>query len=638
MRLTQRLSIVWIASVFSAVMIAIAGVAWSWHWQEQQRRHSSIKEISEQVALVLAQSKTPSAQWKIIPEWLRINLKLLHVEHFTVRYQGHLIIAVNAPVPARANALKMTSKTHKTGAMVTKVAFSETNAVSHLSWHSALALVIAFTLVILTAWWGGRWQRKRLKEVDNISHRAQRLIKGELIASGDDVERPRIIRQALDYLVHELQDARKERSRFDAFMRSNTFLDPVTGLGNRLYFDNQIESAIRDEQGGYLLLLQFRSYDELSQQLSKQDCEEFLKQIALVLHNVFDEHEGNFMARRNDADFTVLLPSTSLEDTKRSVKSLLLFLKHIQLPTEIDKEHAYHVGIADIASTNEPYQLMAEADMALRAAQVQEVNTWFMYQRDDLPRTEIKGSVRWRTLLEEAIRRKAFVLSSQPVVTAADMDIHHYEMLLRLRDESGNLMPAHVFLPMAKKCGMSSQIDRVALHQLLKLMRYEARQPVRCSINLSIEALIDSRFEHWLELTLMQYRDVVRYLIIEVSEYQLTQHLDAVGPILAQLKSLGCTLAVDQVGQNVVSTHYAQDLNIDYLKLHANVIRNIDERSENQLFVRSILGACDNTSTQIFALAVERQEEWRTLKSLGIYGGQGHLFSETSRHSPAFLG
>ena len=637
MKLTQRLGVVWLTSTLLAVVLTLAGLVGSVHSLALQQQEHRVEVIAAQALEQLLHAPVPTQPWPELPDWLRVATQITSLKALEIHYQDQLICRWGQTDLWSEWRLLQVKKGLGHVSFMLKAGYDNPWVTAPWTWQIMLGISVSFILIGLASFWASRWLIRRLSLVDNISHRAQRILKGEHVFADKHSERPRVIGQALDYLLHELEDARQDRFRFDAHMRTNTFLDPVTGLGNRLFFDNQLENAVREQQGGVVLMLEFSGYDELCQSESCEECFETLTAIAQCLNQVFGHHSEPCVSRRCDGDFAVLLASTSLSELEREVKILLRLLQQQVLPNRIDSQHCFHIGVAVLHDRMEPYQVLAEADMALRSAQVQEANTWFMYQREDLPKGVIKGSVRWRSLLEEAIRRKSFVLSSQPVVTTANKSVHHYEMLLRLRDESDHLMPAHVFLPMAKKCGMSGQVDQMALQQVLKLMRYDVANLVRCSVNLSIDSLLEQAKNPWLARILEQYQDVANKLIIEVAEYPLHQHLEEVKEILHQVRTAGCLLAVDQVGQNVVSSHYIRELSVDFLKLHASLVRNIDERSENQLFIRSLVGACENTNSQIFALAVEQQREWSALKKLGVYGGQGHLFTETNQDTPAFL-
>ena len=72
----------------------------------------------------------------------------------------------------------------------------------------------------------------------------------------------------------------------------------------------------------------------------------------------------------------------------------------------------------------------------------------------------------------------------------------------------------------------------------------------------------------------------------------MCQHIDRLRPVLKLLSGLGCRLAVSKAGLTVVSTSYIKSLQVEIVKLHPGLVRSIDKRDENQLFVQSLTGAC----------------------------------------------
>ncbi|GAM67525.1 MSHA biogenesis protein mshH [Vibrio sp. JCM 19236] len=114
----------------------------------------------------------------------------------------------------------------------------------------------------------------------------------------------------------------------------------------------------------------------------------------------------------------------------------------------------------------------------------------------------------------------------------------------------------------------------------------------------------------------------------------MVTHLDAMRPVLKMLSGLGCKVIVNQAGRTIISSHYIKESSVDYLKLHRSLVRNIESRPENQLYIRSLLGACENTPTQVIAVGVETKKEWQTLLNLGISGGQGRFFAKESDFLP----
>ena len=94
---------------------------------------------------------------------------------------------------------------------------------------------------------------------------------------------------------------------------------------------------------------------------------------------------------------------------------------------------------------------------------------------------------------------------------------------------------------------------------------------------------------------------------------------------------LGCRLAIDHAGQDVVSTQYIKEFEINFLKLHPSLVREIHLRQVNQMAVRSLVGGCANTQTRVIAVGVESGDEWKMLRHLGVHAGQGPWFAEPQR-------
>lgn len=466
--------------------------------------------------------------------------------------------------------------------------------------------------------------RFRLRGLERLLHRARKIAHGERVYASKP-EWPHMLGNIIDRLQHDIEASSHERIRFDTFIRNNAFLDAQTGLGNRQFFDSRLEALLKESEGtdqGAILLLQIRELAKLDDETEQQ---RLLVAVANALLSGCRQHSDAIIARRNDADFAVLLPHATQVDTERLANRLMRHLKVVEWPIDMDAEQSLHMGVVHFSADQRSYQIMSEADMALRAAQMQGANTWFMYERDELPPSKARGSVRWRVMLEDAVRRNRFLLVSEPVLLTADNEIHHYEILARLRDNNGQLIPANVFLPMAARCGLLGTIDHMVVNQVFKLMKMESYSSSSCSINLNVETLLDEKSQHWLFMKLLEYRAFTDRLLIELPEFAVGMHQQELAPVLQKLKQFGIRITVDRVGQHVVDNKYMHQLPIDFLKLHASLTHNINSRLEHQVVIRSL--SANGQQPQVFAQGVEQQHQWELLKMLGVYGGQGRLFT-----------
>lgn len=187
-------------------------------------------------------------------------------------------------------------------------------------------------------------------------------------------------------------------------------------------------------------------------------------------------------------------------------------------------------------------------------------------------------------------------------------------------------------MPMAEKVGLLLQLDRLVAEQTLVLLRQRSEQSCPISLTLSAQSLLNREFQRWLFFALFQLpRSTNERLILQLSESQVTRHFEALKRPLRSLRMLGCQLAIDHAGQDVVSTQYIKEFEINFLKLHPSLVREIHARQVNQMAVRSLVGGCANTRTRVLAVGVESGDEWKMLRHLGVHAGQGPWFAEPRR-------
>lgn len=494
-----------------------------------------------------------------------------------------------------------------------------------------LLLAGALLLIALGLWLASGPLRCWAQAVERLEQRAKGGLAGELpLANGE--EQPQAVVALLASYQQQLADTQEDRRRFDRLIRNNGLLDIQTGFGNRLFFDTRLEAELRDNEpgtGGAVYLIQLRDLELLQRRHGDEACSEVIQAFCHLLQNAVKGLGDAIIARRSPSDFAVLWPSLALRDVEAGAERLVRMLHRLVLPSGMDRDAFVHVGVAIYQQGDEPYQVLAEADMALRAAQLQGPLDYYLYDRGTLDKSRTLGSVRWRSLLEIAISKRAFLLFIQPAISAATGLPQHYEVLARMRADKTQLFSAGVFLPMASRCGLTPKIDRIILEQLLCLLAHGEHPGALYSVNLAPETLLDLLFMQWLLARLAEHPALAERLIIEISEYHLAQQLQQLKLPLHQLKQAGCHLLVDKVGQTVVSSQYIGILHVDYLKLHPSVIRAVQDRPESQLFIRSLQNSVNVHGVALFALGVESAAEWQALLELGVHGGQGHYFGDS---------
>ncbi|MFT5636386.1 MAG: RNase E specificity factor CsrD [Cognaticolwellia sp.] len=438
-----------------------------------------------------------------------------------------------------------------------------------------------------------------------------------------------VITSAIHQLQQQISDNAASDTAWDQSIRSSALLDQETRIGNRAFFDNRLQAFLKEEDAqGAVFLIQFKEIELIQNLYGYQQAMSLLLTLIQVTKQRLQGQPSYFLARHGDYELSVLLPSVFIQEVEKLADRLLKNLQTVVTPVGINQEEFVHIGISYFGYDQVPYQIMSEADMALRSAQLQGPSQWFMFEAGELEEVKAKGSLKWRTFLNAAINGNGFVIFFQPVIASDSAKVLHHEVLSKVRDKNGALISARIFFPMAKKCGLTVPIDLLILEQVCRVLAYEKDQQDHCSINVSIDSLLSKGFTDKFLSIACGFPKVKDKLLIEISEYQLVNHLAELQPTIAALSCAGIKIIADKVGQYVVSAHYINVYPIYAMKLHRSIVIDIDKKTENQVFIQSLKTLVAAKNVPVYALGVEKQAEWRALLQLGVKGGQGHFFTE----------
>ena len=498
--------------------------------------------------------------------------------------------------------------------------------------QSWLGLLLAFVTVFIGSVFCVRWLRRQFSGAEKLEKRARLIALGQVKknAHRDLDEWPSSAAKVIDSLLVQLNDAQQERSRFDTYIRANAFVDDKTGLSNRLAFENRLESALRDDStaAGAVMLVELAGLGEVNHTIGALQGDDILIEMAGVIKTFGQRFNGAFYSRYAGAQFALLFPQVSLKETQDIANQLCKMLNKVNLPAAIEASEFYYVGVSNYFIGNKATLVMDEVDKAVRAARLEGASGWYMFEVAQAAPDMAKGSIRWRSILRQTLDNRSLLLFLQPIFSALDGRESGHEVMARLRDENGKIVNAGEFLPMAAKVGMTLEIDRAMTEKTLGLLRQRGELSSPLSLNLCANTITDKNFRQWLRYELMQLpKQLLSKLIFELPEEEIAKHQDSLLPPLRALKGLGCLLAVDHAGQDVISMQYIKECDIDILKLHPSLVRDIHLRQVNQIAIRSLIGGCADSQVQVIAVGVENAAEWDFLKRIGVNAGQGYYFA-----------
>lgn len=480
-------------------------------------------------------------------------------------------------------------------------------------------ITVFFWLIALFVLWSiSRISERKVFIIERKARRMQ-------IASRNEIDKNPNLFNLLDNLLDELNFARQEQSRVDKFIRIQTFLDPQTGIGNQVYFNNRLEALLNVEEQiaqGVVIGLRLNGLAEIEETHNDETALEVLVQFTNIIEQALQRYKQAIFARHSQYDLGIIIANISVKEIELLCNHLMRSLAHVRVPKETDIDNLFHIGVATFKSGDLLPQVLREADMAIRSAELQGPSSWFMFDEEDSVKTMTMGSLQWRTLLENRLANNGFLICFQAVMKTQPYQVHHQEVIVQVQDRQGQILPSNLFMPMAHKCGLATQIDKKIM-SLLAQQLTDSQNSILTSIHLSPDSLLDKSFRDWLSNLLAENPQFAEQIIIEISEHAIVNYIEELSYFVQQLNNLSVQILIDQVGQYVTSSNYIKQLPIGYLKLHPSIVRNIHQRSENQLFIRSLQGTCASTQIKIFAYGVDNLEDWQEIKNLGLAGAQG---------------
>ena len=428
-----------------------------------------------------------------------------------------------------------------------------------------------------------------------------------------------------------------EQASLTERLREQVYRDPVTGLGNRRYFDRRLQSSLEsreDSLGGTVLLLELNQLKHINTTSGYQAGDVLLHRTAELVQTRLADSRTYFLSRLSGAGFGVVVEGIDSLEADALADSLCRDLLQLRSEDLVKDGNIAHIGLTMWKPGDSMPDVLAKADNALRAAQVSGDNAWRRYEPINEVPCSIPGAVQWYSYLKRAVSSASATLCAQPVVefTGAGDTLLHREVFLRLPDESGNIMTAGIFMPVAERSGLAVDLDRLAVVKLLDYLSVNPDDTCRYAVNLTASSLHDSAFVEWLCREPLADNERSRRIAFEFPESGVLRNIETARTVVDKLSALGCDSGIDHFGRGFNSFGYLRKLGVQYIKIDGGYSRNIHHESDNQFLIKALADAAHSVDIRVFAEAVESREELEVLRTLNVDGVQGYLVGK-----PEFL-
>ncbi|MFT3817537.1 MAG: EAL domain-containing protein [Rubrivivax sp.] len=409
--------------------------------------------------------------------------------------------------------------------------------------------------------------------------------------------------------------------------------DALTGLLNRREFEARTDAALQNARSTgrrhavcFIDLDQFKLVNDTSGHAAG---DALLRTLTGVLQQQL--RKGDVLARLGGDEFGVLLEDCGLPRAQLAAEQMLRALRGYRFAWE---GRVFSVGASiGLAAVDDlsvsTAEIFSAADAACYWAKDQGRNRVCVHQSSDDELVQRRREMGWAARLTHALEQGRLTLYHQPyrALKPALAGKPHVEILLRLLDEDGRLVPPGTFLPAAERFNLMPRIDRWVIEQVFG--RYHALaarlgQGLVCAINLSGTTLnADGLLEHILEQA-HRHRLPAGSVCFEITETAAVNNISRTRLLLRELRQQGFLFALDDFGVGASSFAYLKTLPVDVLKIDGSFVRNIAHDMVDRAMVETINRIGHLMGLHTVGEYAESDAVIAELQALGVDFAQGH--------------
>ncbi len=423
-----------------------------------------------------------------------------------------------------------------------------------------------------------------------------------------------------------------ERKWTEKMMMHHAYYDSLTGLPNRLLFEDRLKMLLASRERDHLLavviFIDLDYFKKVNDTLGHAMGDHVLKGVAQRLTGAL--REGDTVARLGGDEFILLCPQTGHPEYAVTVGQKVIEL--FNAPFIIESREIYvtpSIGISLYPGDGtETETLIKNADMAMYRAKEVGRNNFQLYA------PSMNSSALDRLSLENALRHALeqgdFLLHYHPQIDLATGEMIGMEALLRWKNKDGGLIAPKDFIPVAEETGLIVPLGEWALMTACmqnKIWHDQGISTFPISVNISARQFRQKNIEETVASILKKTGLSPHLLTLELTESAMMDDVETMMQLLCRLVSTGVYLSVDDFGTGYSSLNYLKRFPINTLKIDQSFVREIIDNPDDQAISIAIIRMAHSLNMKVIAEGVETQEQLTFLKSHHCDGMQGYLIS-----------
>ena len=495
-------------------------------------------------------------------------------------------------------------------------------------WQATRDLFLSFIFIgFISVVLGGvalRWLFKPLSQVEKQAEAIQQ----RRFVRMSDLPKTRELKSvvlSMNRMAEKLEKEFAAEAQAAQWLQAKAFKDPVSGLGNRNFFESQAKAHFDDTDRSFdgLVLVNLLDLAKLNNERGYEAADNFIRSAADVISDsILARYSSATVARMSGADFVALIPNIDIDGLQSVVDDMMEGLKELAGSRTSYSEAVANIGAVLIDEDVERSNAIAQTDAALRSAKMEGSNIAKVFDNEAGQQMAI-GRLEWKRMLEYAIDQHSFTLRKQVVVSVDELNSAMQHELYASLDYQGKQYHAGYFIGLAEQFDLGEQVDQVIIQRVIEAVSSSSGDGI-FAVNLSASAYAKLSFVSWLDKLLTSTPDTVKQrLAFEISEQSVLSSEDHSFVLAQTLKTHKVKLGIDNVGKQFSAFQYLQTLMPDYVKVDPSYTKLAVGKESESFFMHTLCKMFNSLNIEVIATGVETSEQVAILKGFDISGLQG---------------
>ncbi|WP_441649967.1 EAL domain-containing protein [Cupriavidus sp. M-11] len=430
-------------------------------------------------------------------------------------------------------------------------------------------------------------------------------------------------------VLHDVSSERADAAR----LSHEASHDALTGLVNRIEFERRLAEAMRrvrsEDCTHTLMYLDLDQFKVVNDTCGHAAGDELIRQLAVVMRATL--RESDTLARLGGDEFGVLLDGCHVDNGERVAEAMREAIARFRF-VHRQRTFAVSASIGMISLDRDMSQVaeaLSAADAACYLAKERGRNRVQVYRQRDEAVRALHGEMEWVSRIHTGLEAGRFCLHAQEIapLQAGGAQGRHVELLLRMLDDAGQLVPPMAFIPACERYNLMPALDRWVIEAgfaaLAGCLGDRPGDIAVCGINLSGASLGDQLLPAYIAERAARHGIPLRHVCFEITETAAIGNLAQAATFIEQLQDKGCSFALDDFGAGMSSFAYLKHLPTEYIKIDGGFVNEMFGDPVNLVVIEAIQRIANAMGKKTIAEWVDSDAKLAKLRALGVDYAQG---------------